>query len=313
MLVAALLLAPGAQRSGAAQEARPDDAFRVEDLAPGIRLLRPVRPGWRHTNALVVDRADGLLVVESQPSPDAAREFLGQLARLDPRPIRYLVLSHPHAESAGGASAFPPETLVIGSVGCHDAMVDPEHDFGAEQRARADAPAAWSEPPRRPPTLALLSNAVLHDPKNPVRLSPLQPAHSPGDLLVELPAAGVLYLGSIVFPDRNPWAKGASTRGWVATLNNLLGHEPRSVVVLRGGVVDASAVRQSRDCLAWIRGQVDFGFVEQLTAEQIPGQVMGLPDLGQYFDLEASPSFARQMVDTIIQEVVLRQKRLGGL
>src|SRR6185503_15148986 len=104
-----------------AAEPRP---FTEEKLAEGVHLFRPADPSSARSNSLVVVRQDGLLVVDAQPTPEAARELLAAARSVSSLPVRYLVLTHPHAEAAGGASAFPDSTLVIGSAGCRFAMTD---------------------------------------------------------------------------------------------------------------------------------------------------------------------------------------------
>ena len=127
-----------------------EDRFLVEPLAPGIFLFRPTVAGSGHTNALVADRDDGLLVIDSQPTPAAARDLLEAIDDRFDGEIRYLILSSPHAEASGGASAFADTTIVIASADSVAALADPEYDFGAEVRARSEAPERWSATRSRP-------------------------------------------------------------------------------------------------------------------------------------------------------------------
>ena len=236
--------------------------FRVEKLADGVSLFLPPDGRVDLTNAVVVERGDGLLVVNAQPSPAAAELFLADLARHSTLPVRYLVLPHPHADAAGGASSFPRDTLVIATDVCRDAMRDPAFDFAAEARRRSAVPAAWTAPPRRLPTLVLHARTRLDDEKVPVELLPLAQAHTDGDLLVQLPVQNVISGGSIVFADRNPYAGDGHIGGWLAALNNIAKTSPAAVVPLRGRVLDAREIRVLRDCFAWLRGHVDLGFID---------------------------------------------------
>src|SRR5262245_4266973 len=193
----------GASGGAAAPEtARP---FTEETLSEGVHLFRPATEGSGRSNSLVVVRQDGLLVVDAQPTPQAARELLGAIKAVSSLPVRYLVLTHPHAEAAGGATAFPESTLVIGAAGCRFAMADPQYDFGGESRREAKDPAAWREPERRPPVLSLTASTMLEDPKHRVVLVPVPRAHTRGDLLVSVPDAGVLAVGHLVGGSRNPY------------------------------------------------------------------------------------------------------------
>ena len=105
--------------------------FEVQTIAPGIAVYRNTA-GFPGANSLVVDRADGLLVVDGQPSPEAAKALLAQLAKASKKPVRYLILTHAHVEASGGASAFAPATLVVASGQRGRADGRRAYDAGAE-------------------------------------------------------------------------------------------------------------------------------------------------------------------------------------
>ena len=306
VLVLSLLLgslAPAAPAAG--------PRLRLAPLAPGVHLVTPSDAADRErTNALVVEQTTGLVVVNAQPTPEAARDRLALLAaKLPGRPDRALVLPHPHADAAGGASAFPPETLVIASDGAAASLADAAYDFGAEARERAGS--SYREPARPRIGLRLQGNATLDDRERPLELIPMMPGHSTGDLLVDLPAADLTAGGSILFEDRNPWPGSANLGGWIAELNNLTSSGRALFVPLRGAPVDAQAVRRQRETLAWTRGEVDAAFVDRLPAEEIPARVLAAPSASTYFDLAAQPSFARHVVELAVKEALAQRRKFG--
>lgn len=285
--------------------------FLEDRLAEGVVLFRPPDGRFDLTNALVVDREDGLLVVGAQPSPAAAERFLSDLRSRSSRPVRYLVLPHPHAEAAGGAEAFPRDTLVIGAQGCLEALRDPAFDFAAEARPRAGNPSGWTDPPRRLPTLVLHARTRLEDGKIPIELLPLPRAHSSGDTLVQLPVQNIIFAGALLFPDRNPYASDARIGGWLATLNNIAKTTPAAVIPLRGPALDAREVRALRDSFAWLRGRVDLGFVEGFNAQRVPGWLLDSDELADYFDTGARPSFVSGVIAQAVEEAVEERRKRG--
>jgi glyoxylase-like metal-dependent hydrolase (beta-lactamase superfamily II) len=287
------------------------ETFRSVELADGVWLFRPPEGSTDLTNALVVERGDGLLVVNAQPSPAAAERFLADLARRSTLPVRYLVLTHPHAEAAGGASAFPGQTLVIATHGCLEALEDPSFDFAAEARLRPAQSGGWEDPPRRLPTLVLHARTRLDDEKTPVELLPIARAHTAGDMLVQLPGQNIIYGGALVFADRNPFARDGSIGGWLAALNNIAKTAPALVVPLSGPTLDARQLRQLRDCFAWLRGYVDLGFIEGLRSTELPNWVQQSDELGQRFDLQARPSFINSVIDQAVEEAVEQRRKRG--
>lgn len=286
--------------------------FETVTLAPGVLLFRPTEGRTDLTNSLVIERADGLLVVESQPTPVAARELLAAIGKSTKKPIRYLAVSHPHAESAGGASAFAESVLLIGHYSSREALASAEQDFGAEMRARAPDPAAWVEPPRRLPVLLVYGRMDLADSTNPVELRTLQRAHSAADLVVYVPAHKLLYVGGLLAQDRNPYAAAdADVGGWVAVLNQISKEAPDTVVALHGPAVGIQGIRTQRDALAWVRGQVEGGFIDQIPLEGIPQHVLQTPGIESRFDLTASPSFVQALVERVLEESVEQRRKRG--
>jgi glyoxylase-like metal-dependent hydrolase (beta-lactamase superfamily II) len=286
-------------------------AFGFSTLSPGVHLVSPADPGDRkRTNVLVVEQAQGLVVVNAQPSPDAAREMLTLLgAKLPGRKVRTLVLTHPHADAAGGASAFPGDVLVIVAEGAALDLADPAYDFGAEMRAREGE--AFREPPRPQIGLRIQGPSTLDDPERPVMLIPQGAGHSAGDLVVDVAAADLSAVGSLLFEDRNPWAGTANVGGWIAQMNNLASSGRARFVPLHGPPVTAQTVRKDRETLAWTRGEIDAAFVDRTPVEQMPARILASPRATDHFDLGASPSFARGVVEQAVREAVAQRRKFG--
>ena len=309
----AVLLALAVSVDGAAAaEPEASHGFTVDNLSEGVFVLRPMAGRADLSNSLVVDRDDGLLVVGPQASAAGARELLGAIASHSEKPVRYLVLTSAHAEAAGGASAFPESTLVIGTVNARDSLRDPAFDFGAEVRLRADNPKRWQAPALRLPVMVVHARTELEDPVNEVELLPLAPSHTNSDMMVLLPNQNILYCGALLFTDRNPYAGHANIGGWLASLNHIAKLNPAVAIPLRGDSLDARQVRVLRDALAWVRGQIDLGFVDRIAPEQMTDWVLDSENASKYFDLDASPSFVRTVIDRSLEETI-KQRRKRGL
>jgi glyoxylase-like metal-dependent hydrolase (beta-lactamase superfamily II) len=296
---AAVLLAVAAR----AEDPTRIGGFDVRTLAPGVRVFRNVAGAIPRTNSLVVERKDGLLVVDAQPSPEAARALLAAIAGVSKAPVRYLVYTHAHADAVGGASAFPKDVLVVASRGARDLLADPAYDAGAEVRGHTAEPAAWVEPPRVLPVLHSEAPMTLDDPDRKVVLVPLPQTHSRGDLWVEIPAAGVIAVGDLVVSDKNPYGAEADVGAWVAALNDLARGPEAIIVPLSGPVVGPLEVRRFRDGLAWVRLRVQGAFTDLVPHERIVAMVMEDPKLSTWFDLDAKPSFARTIVESVYASV----------
>lgn len=286
-------------------------AFRADAIAEGVQLFRPAAAKPGRANSLVVERRDGLLVVDAQPTPDAARELLAEIGRRFEAPVRYLVLSHPHAEAAGGATAFPDSVLVISSAACAAALADPDYDFGAEERVAALDPRRWAEPPRPSPGLAVRATVDLLDPQRTVSLRVHARAHSVGDLTVHIPQLDLLYTGGLVAIDRNPYGGDADVQRWLGILNSLIANPVSTIVGVHGPPADLRAVSRQRDSFAWLRGRVEEGFVDRLGQREIVNSVLADPDLDRWFDTASLAEFIGGLTEQVVAEAVTQRRKRG--
>jgi glyoxylase-like metal-dependent hydrolase (beta-lactamase superfamily II) len=307
---ALLLVGVALSVASAAPAARRGD-FEVETVAPGVRVYRNVALPAPGANSLVVERSDGLLVIDAQPTPEAARALLAAIATDTKKPVRYLVLTHAHVEAGGGASAFPEATLVIASDNARSCLEDASYDAGAEWRARAADPSAWRSPRRVLPVLHASGPLTLDDPVRKVVISPLPRAHSRGDLWVELPGTGVIAVGGLLVGDRNPYGGDADVHGWIGALNDLVRDDLTAIVPCAGRTLSVADVKQMRDGLAWVRGRVQAAFTDLVPADQVAAHVLSDPGMAKWFDRAAVPSFARTVVDEALAETLADRKRRG--
>lgn len=105
--ITALALA-GAPPPAVAQGAPAPRTFTFRELAPGVlaAVVVPRPPYYAFANSLVVDLGDGLLVVDTQQSPDAARALIEELRRRWTSPVRWVVNTHWHGDHVLGNSAY---------------------------------------------------------------------------------------------------------------------------------------------------------------------------------------------------------------
>ncbi|MBJ7519922.1 MAG: MBL fold metallo-hydrolase [Solirubrobacteraceae bacterium] len=86
------------------------------------------------------------------------------------------------------------------------------------------------------------------------RLSLLEvgPAHTPGDLVVHVPDAGVVFAADILFVDATPVMWAGPVEGWIAALDRLLGLDADTFVGGHGPVTDRAGVQALRDYWEWL-------------------------------------------------------------
>lgn len=310
VLLACLLLPSAVSIAESRSPAGDAGAFRMQTLAPGVNLFRPVSPRG-YTNSLVFERTDGLLVVDAQPTPAAARDLLAAIARTSSKPVRYLVFSHPHSESSGGSAAFPEGTLRIASRGYRDAAADPEYDFALEMRTRWGEEMLAPEFDRSAAALVLFGRTRLEDEMNPLILLPVPHAHSPGDLLVFQPDTGIVAAGDLLFHSGGPFAEHARISTWLAQLNHLITLAPKWIVPMRGAAREPGQVRQQRDALIWLRNQIDEAFVNKIEMEAIPDTILESEQLSRHFNPGQGVELIRGLIVRQLEETVKRRREMG--
>ena len=284
-------------------------AFEVELIAPGVHLFRPADRALTHANSLVVDLRNGLMVVDAQPTPRAAIDLLAAIAARSSSPIRYLVFSHPHAVASGGASAFPASVVRIASRGFRDAIADTEYDYLGELRDRPGIePSLDGERPV--PDLVLFGRTRIEDPRQPVILLPVAQAHSPGDLVVFLPEAGVVAAGDLPFSDRAPYAGVARVSGWLSQLNALMTLAPRRVTAVRGPSMDIDALRAQRNALVWLQGTIEELFAKDVLPDEMPALVRASEAAPRHFEYRTDEAFDL-LVTRVIEETRERRRQAG--
>jgi glyoxylase-like metal-dependent hydrolase (beta-lactamase superfamily II) len=106
-----------------------------------------------------------------------------------------------------------------------------------------------------PPTREFGGELALDVGGREVRLIEVGPAHTPGDLIVHVPDAGIVFAADVMFVDVAPVMWAGPTAGWIAALDRILELDPAVVVPGHGPVSDQSEVNVLRDYLDWVDGQ----------------------------------------------------------
>jgi len=170
------------------------DFPRTTRLAENIYAYEQIDPTKRTVtvNNLIVVTAAGVLIAESQGTPDNVKRLVADVATLTPQPIRYVVVGSEHGDHTGGIGAFPPGVTYLA------------HPFSA--------------PRIKQPTEPVSDKRIVMLGGTEIDVLFLGRAHTGGDLEVYLPREKILFMSEVfsnrIFPSM---ANGYPTE-WVATL-----------------------------------------------------------------------------------------------
>lgn len=189
---------------------------------------------------------DAALLIDCGSTPEQGARLRELVGAVTDKPLLGVVVTHEDRDHWFGLAAF-----------------DDLESWGHETLAqRIDAPEILTEaerlgltrPDLRTPSkdFSIVTAVDLGD--RFVEIVHLGHAHTPSDVVVNVPGAGVLFAGDLV-ENPHPWFGPASSpRGWPATLNMIIGMiRPDTIIVPgHGDVTDAQQVTQQLAALATI-------------------------------------------------------------
>ncbi|KRF30610.1 MBL fold metallo-hydrolase [Nocardioides sp. Soil805] len=232
------------------------------EVAPRVWV---VHHPWMHVNITLVGGSDGLVMVDTHGSAQAAREVADVVRRLGAGPLTALVNTHDHWDHWFGndvmVTTLGDSVTAIGDVPIHAT------EFAVEQMARAGDrpdPKRVGANPRaeeildttlRPATRGFSSAIALDLGDRAVELIHPGRGHTAGDLVVRVPDADVMVAGDLVEESDKPFIGDDSfPLEWPLTLDLVLGLTTADTVVVpgHGQLVDRDFVQEQRSELGII-------------------------------------------------------------
>ena len=209
------------------------------------------------SNAGFVVTNDGVVVIDGLGSPTLANELLAEIKRVTTQPVRYVIVTHYHADHIYGLQAFKAAGA---TVLAHPAAREYIASDTAQRRLEASRQelAPWiDEKTRLVPADRWLAEeeTTLRVGESELLIRHVGPAHTPEDLVIFVRGTGVLFAGDLVFRGRVPFVGQADSRQWIASLGRLIEMRPRMVVPGHGPVSDDPLpdLQLTRDYLVHLR------------------------------------------------------------
>jgi glyoxylase-like metal-dependent hydrolase (beta-lactamase superfamily II) len=111
-----------------------------------------------------------------------------------------------------------------------------------------------------------------------VRLLEVGPAHTRGDVLVEVPDARTVFTGDILFIEGTPIVWAGPISNWIAACDRILEMDVETVVPGHGPVTDGAGVRAVRDYLRYVDAEAAKRFEAGMSVEEAARDIA----LGQF-------------------------------
>jgi glyoxylase-like metal-dependent hydrolase (beta-lactamase superfamily II) len=200
--------------AGRAAEAQAPLPFELKQVGPGVYAAIDGPEHKLGSNAGFVIGNDGVLVVDAFFYPDATKALVGEIRRLTPKPIRYVVNTHYHADHTGGDQVLRGAGAVIiahknvrGWVRTNNLNLFGDR-ITPELKAKIEALPL--------PDLVTDKDLVVWLGSRKVVVRTVL-GHTGGDLTIAVPDAHVLFAGDMLWRKIPPNLIDGSVKEWAAT------------------------------------------------------------------------------------------------
>ena len=220
----AMMLAPFVAAQGP-----PPEPFSVNPINDGVYWTR----GGVGANTGIVVGKDGVIVFDSKMTPESSREMLAAIAKITPKPVTTVILSHSDADHVNGLPAFPKGVTIIAQENC-------KKEMEASKGTKGEAPQDYLPTKTYDKELNLTVNGVR------VQLRHWAPAHTSGDTVMVLPDEKIVFGGDLIdftqFALVHP-AKGGNTAGWITSMKGIVALDADTFVSGHGGLQTKATVQ----------------------------------------------------------------------
>ena len=218
----------------------------VQKLADGVWAAQPERGanvGW-------FLYGDGVVAIDSGIDVATAKEILKEIAETTAgKPVRYLILTHAHADHSSGARAF---AAAGAHVICQENAAAPILSFLSQSSNDPSDPLAGKRD-FSPTLLTVSERLILFDGRRRADVQWLGPAHTTADLVILLPQEKILFAGDLAPNGRVPdlHLPDADPAAWAKTLPRLAAVPIDKMVPGHGTIGPTTGIS---DTSAYLRG-----------------------------------------------------------
>ncbi|HZU52034.1 MAG TPA: MBL fold metallo-hydrolase [Sphingomicrobium sp.] len=246
LLVAAFLLSFSSARPAAAAAPLP---FVVKQVGPGVYACIDGPEHKSGSNAGFVIGDNGVLVVDSFFTPEAAQALVGEIHRLTAKPILYIVNSHYHLDHTGGDQVLRDAGAIIIA---HRNVRAWLRTYNIHLFGDRITPELQERIERLPlPDIVTDTSLAIWLGSRKVVIRAM-PGHTGGDLTIFVPDARVLFTGDLFWRKVPPNLIDGTVSDWVATDRAFAEMPSAERLVYVPGHGDVGSDRDVRDFRAYL-------------------------------------------------------------
>ena len=215
----------------AAAQAPPARPFMVHQLKPNVYW---VEGGGGNSGVIIGDK--GVIVIDAKTTPAGGKELLEDIAKITPKPVTTVILTHSDADHVNGLASFPTGLTII-----------------AQENNKKEQEEALAKGGRGAPPADHLPTQVVTKNKENRKIDGVKfellhwaPAHTSGDLVIYLPTEKIVFTGDIIAAQRpDPLIhleKHGSSEGWITTTKGIVALDADTFVPGHGDVQTKSDI-----------------------------------------------------------------------
>jgi glyoxylase-like metal-dependent hydrolase (beta-lactamase superfamily II) len=232
-LAAAAILAFGALASVASAQAPAPMPLVPHQLNPTVYWIEG---GGGNSGVIVGEK--GVVVIDAKTTEAGGKELLANIAKITPKPVTTVILTHSDGDHVNGLAAFPTGIKIIA------------HENDKKEQEKALAAGGRGAPPAgHLPTVVVTKN------KESMKIEGVKfdfyhwaNAHTSGDLIVSIPADKIVFTGDIIATQMNDPLihpeKDGSSEGWITTTKGIVKLNAKDFVPGHGNVQTKSDIEE---------------------------------------------------------------------
>jgi cyclase len=221
--------------AGAQQQPQPLKVTKLKDNVYWVQ-------GGAGSNDGVIVGNTGVVLVDTKTTVDSEKEVIAEIAKITPKSVNTVILTHSDGDHVNGLAAFPPGLTIIAQENCKKEM---EASAGSRNPAPQD----------RLPTKTYDKTDNFTADGVHIRLYHWANGHTSGDTVVYLPDERLVFAGDLLAgaPDRAETIihleKNGSTTGWMENIKGMLGLDADTYLTGHGNSMTKAEVQKKLDLI----------------------------------------------------------------
>ena len=248
-------------------------------------LLGPIGfPGKENrgymVNITVIVGDKGIILVDTGFTDEIGRHLKKFIASISDKPVTHIINTHHHGDHVLGNSEFPG-TEIISAEKCKELVIKE----GYEWIGLVENMTGYKFPNTKPipATRVFPENTRVSVALQGVKMDLWVPggSHTPGDIMVYLPADKILISGDVLVNKMTPSFRDAHVKTWIGTLQEVSKMDINTVIPGHGPLMQLSDVRAMQKRMAELYAGIEAGYKKGL----MDSEIRKILDLSEWKDM----------------------------